>query len=140
MSIGRDIYCDSRLIIRKLEEQFPNSGLAAQTPEQKGIEKLLENWANDGGLFWRAASIMPSTMPQLSDPEWKKDRTQMTGRSWEPETMVAARKEGLAHVQNAFNLLETTFLADGRDFILGTEKPTLADIEGGFSARSHHHR
>jgi len=80
MTIGREVFCDTRLILSKLEERFPNSSLAAKTPEQKGIEKLLESWIIDGGIFWRAASCLPPTIPQLRDPEWKRDRTQMTGR------------------------------------------------------------
>jgi len=47
--------------------------------------------------------------------------------------MAAARKEGLTHIRHAFNMMETTFLADGREYILGTDKPTLADIEGTVS-------
>lgn len=35
MSIGRDIYCDTRLILQKLEEKFPNGALGASQPDQK---------------------------------------------------------------------------------------------------------
>ncbi len=46
------------------------------------------------------------------------------------ETSAALRPEALAEVRDAFTLLETTFLADGRDWVLGsTGGPTLADIE-----------
>ncbi len=43
------------------------------------------------------------------------------------------RPEALVEIRGAFELLEMTLLADGRDWILKTENPSLADIEGMFS-------
>lgn len=45
------------------------------------------------------------------------------------EAAAALRPEALNEIGNAMELLETTLLADGRDWILGTEGPSLADIE-----------
>jgi hypothetical protein len=38
----------------------------------------------------------------------------------------------LVDIKIAFEFLETTLLADGREWILKSEKPTLADIKGLF--------
>lgn len=47
------------------------------------------------------------------------------------EEVEKSRPEALAHIRHAFQELETGFLADGRQWILGdSEGPTLADIEG----------
>ncbi|KAK3065158.1 hypothetical protein LTS18_008016 [Coniosporium uncinatum] len=51
MAIGRDVYCDSRLIFHKLEELFPEGALGSKIPEIRGIEYLLDNWTGDGGPF-----------------------------------------------------------------------------------------
>jgi len=130
MAIGRDVYCDTRIILRKLETMFPDGALGAADPEQKAIERLLEAWQIEGGVFARAAQLLPSDMPLMKDPKFTKDRAEFTGRSWDPKHMEANRPEALAHIRNAFGLLETTLLADGRTWILKTDSPSLADIEG----------
>lgn len=129
MSIGADIYCDTRLQLRKLEEHFPDGALGATTPEHKAIERLLEKWAIEG-VFSRAAQLIPTETPMLSDPKFAKDRASFSGRSWSKADMIRARPEALSHMRDAFELLEGGILSDGRKWILNTEKPTLADIEG----------
>lgn len=74
MSIGRDIYIDTRLIISKLEALFPEGALAATNPWEAGFEAILEGWTIDGGLFWRSAGCIPLTAPLLQDEVWMKDR------------------------------------------------------------------
>jgi glutathione S-transferase len=130
MAIGRDIYCDSRIILRKLEERFPEGALGATTPEQQGIEKLFEIWNMEGGLFPRGSQLIPTDMPLLKDPKFTKDREDYNGRSWDKEQIAANRPEAVAAIRSAFSAMETTWLADGREWILKTEKPSLADIEG----------
>ena len=129
-SIGRDVYCDTWLILQKLEKHFPNGALGSSQSDGRALQKLLEIWTIDGGVFNRAAQLIPSSMPLLNDPKFTKDREDFSGRSWDKTQMEAFRPEALAHIRSAFDLLETTLLADGREWILKTEKPSLADIEG----------
>jgi len=129
MAIGRDIYCDSRIILRKLEELFPDNALGASTAEEKAIEKLFEIWNMEAGLFARGSQLIPTSMPLLNDPHFTKDREDYSGRSWSKEQIAANRPEALAVIRSAFNTLETTLLADGREWVLKTNQPTLADIE-----------
>jgi glutathione S-transferase len=131
MAIGRDIYNDTRLIIHKLEELFPSANqISATDADQKAIERLLESWAIDSGLFTKAAALMPSDLPIFKDPKFTKDREDFTGRDWSKGNIDRGRPEALVEIRSAFEFLETTLLADGRDWILKTERPTLADIEG----------
>lgn len=130
MSIGRDVYCDTRLIIQKLEDRFPNGALGSSQPDQKAIERLLESWTIDGGVFVRMAQAIPPEMPLMKDSKFTKDREDYTGTSWSQESVKSRRPEALAHIRAAFETLETGLLADGREWILKTEKPSLADIEG----------
>jgi len=60
LAIGRDVYCDTRLIIAKLEQLFPDGNLGSETAFGRGLEKLLETWTIDGGVFWRTAQLIPS--------------------------------------------------------------------------------
>ncbi|KIX10002.1 uncharacterized protein Z518_01083 [Rhinocladiella mackenziei CBS 650.93] len=129
MAVGRDVYCDSRIILRKLEEFFPDGALGASSAEEKAIEKLLEIWAIESGVFARASQLIPTSMPLLNDPKFTQDREDFSGRSWSKEQIAANRPEALAAIRSGFKFLETTLLADGREWVLKTEKPTLADIE-----------
>jgi glutathione S-transferase len=134
MAIGRDVYLDTRLIIEKLETLFPPSAehpaISATTNDQKALERLLSLWAIDAGIFVRASQLIPTNMPVLQDPKFTKDREQMSGRSWSAENLEKNRPEAIADIKSGVALLENTLLADGRDWVLGTEKPSLADIEG----------
>lgn len=124
------MYGDSRIILRKLEELFPDGAIGASQPEQRALQKLLEIWAVDGGAFNRASQLIPASMPLLNDPNFTKDREDFSGRSWEKSTIEANRPEALAHFRQTFDFLETTLLSDGREWVFQTEKPSLGDIEG----------
>jgi len=58
------------------------------------------------------------------------DRQGFCGREWTKDALDEGRAENSVFIRNYFNFLETTLLADDRDWVLKTEKPTLADIEG----------
>ncbi|KAF2793259.1 hypothetical protein K505DRAFT_306107 [Melanomma pulvis-pyrius CBS 109.77] len=133
MAIGKDIYCDSRLIISKLETLYPNSSMTPTSTAEAGIRKLLENWTIDGGIFGNCCKLLPYWTPNglLQDTKFLDDRQQlMGGRRMTAELMEAARPEGLQHMRQAFEILESTFLADGRKWILGGDSPTVADVDG----------
>lgn len=135
LSIGRDVYLDTRLILQKLEElpgiPAPRLG-AAEGTEQRGIERLLETLSIDGGVFLWAAALLPRSLSIFKDPDFLKDRADyLTGAGAGAilQQTPAARCEALSGIRSAFELLETTLLADGRDWILKTGGPSLADIE-----------
>lgn len=127
LSIGKDVYCDTRIILRKLEQFFPDGTLGANSPDGLAIQKLLEVWHVEGPLFSRGVGSMPSKA--FGAPDFQKDREQMTGRPWNREAMDKQRPEAHAYLQSVFKFFEN-LLADGRQWILSTEKPSLADIEG----------
>lgn len=53
----------------------------------------------------------------------------MSGKRLEASEMMKGRPEALAAMRQAFGVMESTFLADGRDWVLATERPTVADID-----------
>ena len=130
MSIGRDVYLDTRLQLRKLEE-LPVSApkLGASKGDEQAVERLLASLVVDGGVFSTAAALLPTDLPLLQDAAFQKDRTDFTGVEFNTERLQKARPELLTEFASVFELLETTLLADGRDWILKTKGPGLADIE-----------
>lgn len=131
MAIGKDIYIDSRLIISKLESLYPNSTLAVTNAEHAGLRRLFEHYS-DSALFNSAVKLMPywSSKSLVQNKTFLDDRQKlMGGRRMTAESMQAGRPEGLQNMREAFDLMENTFLADGRRWILGSEKPSVADID-----------
>jgi glutathione S-transferase len=132
MAVGGDVYCDSRCIISKLESLYPDSALSPSTPAEIGIRKLFESWTIDGGIFANAVKMMPywHEASFLSNEAFVDDRQKlMGGKRFTAEAMESGRPDGAQNLQQAFDMLETTFLADGRDWILNTQEPSLADID-----------
>ena len=68
LAIGRDVYNDTRLILRKLEELFPEAP-SISCAEHKAFERLLESWATDGGIFNRASQLIHVDSPLMIDPK-----------------------------------------------------------------------
>lgn len=85
----------------------------------------------DAGFSRRIVQLMPSDMLMWSDPAFIEDRADFAGSRGllTAEALAAARPEAINEVKSVFEFLETTLLADGREWILGTEGPSLADIE-----------
>lgn len=129
MAIGRDVYCDTSLILRKLEERHPKGKLGCSTGEQRAIEQLITKWITNAGIFALAARCIPPDSPVMKDPKFLKDRAEFSGRPWSNEAQRKGRPEALAGMREAYDLVETTLLSDGRDWLLGTGKPSLADVE-----------
>ncbi|KAF1831803.1 glutathione S-transferase [Decorospora gaudefroyi] len=131
LGLGNHIYCDSRFILSKLETLYPNSALAPPTPFDTGITNLFASWTADGGVFAAAVKMIPYWHEQsfLQNEAFVDDREKLFGRRFTPDTMARERPEGAQALLHAFELLERTFLADGRDWVLGTGRPSLADLE-----------
>ena len=104
--------------------------ISSSTRAGQAQELLLQQWVVDGGVFARAAQLIPSSMPLLRDPKFTKDREEYTGRPWSKEAIDRSRPEALVEIRAAFDMLETLLLADGKEWIAETEGPGLADIEG----------
>lgn len=128
LAIGRDIYCDTRLIIEKLEQLFPDSRLDSQDKFGQGVGKIFESWTIVGGPFLRTAQLIPENAPIISDQKWLEDRSEMSGRPFSLQALRENRPDGLAHARLYFDTFENYLLADGRKFILNTEEPTSTDI------------
>ena len=131
MSVGRDMYVDSRMILQRLEELFPPSAEhpALSTKETAGLAGLLNKFAVDAGVFARAVQTMPLHLPTLRNEKFMKDRAAFFGGRWDLQVVKEGRPDGLAHVRQCFDIAESLFV-DGRIWVGGTPDLTLADLEG----------
>ncbi|KAI0879022.1 glutathione S-transferase [Hypoxylon argillaceum] len=154
LSIGRDVYLDTRLILQKLEALYPPSaahpGLSRPKAEHAALEQLLSTRVIEGDLFKRAVECFP--VNAFADPAFLRDRAALygvdaakaeaagTALPLAPEAMRRRRPEALAVVGRWVRWLEEGLLADGRGWILdsasdgsgsgnGSAGPSLADIE-----------
>ncbi|KAF2642935.1 hypothetical protein P280DRAFT_547185 [Massarina eburnea CBS 473.64] len=134
MAIGKDILIDSRLIIAHLESLYPDSPLSPTSPSDHGLRALFENFGIDGGLFARCVQLLPYWNPGgfLQDEVFLDDRERLMGMRFTVEGMEKNRPDGVQHLRQVFELFETTFLEDGRRWVLGGEGPSLADLDAGW--------
>lgn len=131
--MGKDIYCDSLLILEKLEEWYNDSDhkpIGAKDATGKALEKLLEKWT-DVAVFVHAAAAIPSDLELVQDPQFQKDREELWGRPWTKAEQDRLRPSGLANLRTHMDFLEM-LLGDGRKWVLGASGPGLADIHGEF--------
>jgi len=128
VAIGRDIYCDTRLIIAKFETLFPDGALGARNAFERGVGRVLESWVIDAGPFQRAAGVLPTSSPLVQSEVWLKDRADGSGGKFTLKALKEGRPENLAHLRVYFDLIERDLLADGREYVFGTPQPSLGDV------------
>lgn len=134
LSIGRDFYCDTALILEKLEKLYPGSEMGGKSGQDKALIKLLQKWT-DLDVFSKAAECMPSEHPVFNDESFLKDREALWGRSWSKQRQAELRGEALQAMRDNFEFLET-MLGDGRPWVLESSSgPSLADINGESTAK-----
>ncbi|KAI8938303.1 hypothetical protein NX059_005955 [Plenodomus lindquistii] len=131
LAIGKDIYLDTRLVLRKLELLFPGTAnsptLGATKPQDAFLQNLLQRYIIEGPVFGTVAGLVPAGV--AADTTFIKDRAGFLGRTWAKEELEEGRGDCIAYVKGLCGLFEETVFSDGRKWVLGGEKPSLADIE-----------
>ena len=124
MQIGADIYCDTQLIMLEIDKRLPAPPLLPKGHE--GEARAITMWI-DRLIFSPAVGVVMSQIPIEGrfGEAFKKDRSEFSGRSFDPERMRAALPMVRDQTYALLSLAET-MLADGRKFLLGAE-PCLAD-------------
>ena len=131
MAIGRDVYIDTRLMLRKLETLYPEGRLGSSNSFEQGFEDMLEKFVIDGGPFVRTSGCIPVSAPFISDKVWMKDRFDGSGGMFTREMLVENRNWCISQLRLYFGMLEK-ILADGRDWILNGSRPGLAEVHAGW--------
>jgi glutathione S-transferase len=141
LSVGADVYLDSRLIIEKLNQLYPSTAATSHqtvTTEARATESLLSKWTtNSGEIFAASIAIIPSDNQGFANPELLRDRKELMGTdNVNPERRAASRPEAILVMRRAFDFVENTLLADGREWVLGNEGgPSMADLEACWPLR-----
>ena len=121
MQIGADIYCDTQLIMLELDKRLPAPGLLPKGRE--GEARAITMWA-DRNIFGPAVGVVMSQIPIEGrfGETFKKDRSEFSGRSFDPERLRAALPM-MRDQTYALLSLARTMLSDGRKFLLGQNLP-----------------
>lgn len=124
MQVGADIYCDTQLIMLELDRRLPTPPLLPKGRE--GEARAITMWI-DRLIFSPAVGVVMSQIPIEGrfGEAFKKDRSEFSGRSFDPERLRAALPLVRDQTYALLSLAET-MLTDGRKFLLGAE-PCLAD-------------
>jgi len=139
LAIGNDVYCDSSLIVSVLERTFPPSeGYPTLFPKRKGsmtadtgLVKSLSMFYVDRLLYNLGAFSYPyEKLPDV----FVKDRNEHFGPGGALDLldMVPRRKEFAGTLSSHLDLIEEQ-VSDGREWLLDTELPGLADISVHFT-------
>jgi glutathione S-transferase len=122
MQIGADIYCDTQLIMLEIEKHSPTPPLLP--PGKEGEARALAMWI-DRNIFWAAVGIVMGAIGDKLPEAFHKDRSEFSGRSFEPAKLKAAAPIA-AQQTYAQLVLAEEMLGDGRAYLLGAA-PSLAD-------------
>lgn len=114
MQIGADIYCDTALILRKIEALHPQPSLYPGGSE--GLVSALTWWA-DKTLFWPALGVVAATIGHRIPADFVAERKAF-GFPLAPEDVRPVLHRHLQQGTAHFDWL-AAMLADGRAFLLG---------------------
>ncbi|KAF2680376.1 hypothetical protein K458DRAFT_407391 [Lentithecium fluviatile CBS 122367] len=134
LAIGREIYCDTSLIIEALEHFFPvKDGWGSVYPAceglgsswtYKGIARGFASFWVDRPLFRVTTGLIP---PSVWRSDFGTDRSQLIGHKLDPEKLAKKIPLNLSNLDLHLSLLEPSF-RDSTKWVLPTKTPSLADI------------
>ena len=128
MQIGADIFCDSTMILRVLEERFPLPGI--ELPGHEGISSVVGSWA-DGKWFQTSVGIIFGAIGDKVPEAFKKDREKLSGRPFDTDAMKAVapmlRDQWRAQLDWVERRLQGGHGAGGGQWLIGM-KPGLVDV------------
>lgn len=122
MQVDADIYCDTQLIMLEIDKRVPAPPLLP--PGKEGEARALAMWI-DRNIFWAAVGVVMGAIGDKLPEAFHKDRSEFSGRSFEPARLKAAAPMALQQTYAQLVLAEE-MLADGRPYLLGAT-PSLAD-------------
>ena len=122
MQIGADIYCDTLLILRKIEALYPEPTL--YPGGSMGLSTALAWWV-DKSLFWNALGVLADTLGPRIPSDFVAERKAFgfpLGAEDVKPVLHRHLQQGVAHLDWL-----TDMMADGRPFLLG-DTLSVADL------------
>lgn len=128
LQIGADVYCDTAIILRELENrsQMP----ALRLPGHEGIGAMVGAWA-DGKWFQTSVGVIFGTLGAAVPEAFRADREKLTGRPFDVEAMGRAapmlRDQWRAQLMWIEERLQGGTGAGAGNYIVST-KPGIVDV------------
>ena len=131
--IGRDVYCDTSIILEALEHFFqPSQGYGSIYPQARDgrtYRPLIRGFASywtDRPLFRVTTGLIPNRVWRTS---FGADRSSLIGHKLDPDKLGKKVPQNLSGLDLHLSVLEPLFKdRDDGPWILSTDKPSLADI------------
>ncbi|KAF7453120.1 Glutathione s-transferase like protein [Pyrenophora tritici-repentis] len=132
LAIGREIYCDTSLIIEALEHFFPAvQGWGTVYPKVEGVDGWMyrglvrgfTSFWTDKPLFRATTGLIP---PSVWSTDFGKDRAQLIGHALSPAKLGSKINQNLSNLDLHLSLLEPMF--GSGTWAIPTNTPSLADI------------
>ena len=120
LQIGADVYCDTKVIARRLEEEAPRPTL--YPPGSAALERALSLWGEQLFMALVTLALASGTFPD----DFVADRRKMVPGGFDAEQARAVMPSRLDLIRAHLDLLEAQ-LADERPFVLGAAA-SLADF------------
>ncbi len=125
MQIGADIFCDTQIILREIEQRCPEPAL--YPAENEGLVQSLAMWT-DRLFFQTTVGLVFGTIGDMVPDAFKKDREQLSGGPFNTDAM----KQGVPMMKDQWRAQAAWLnaqLSDGKPFLLG-DNVSLADVHG----------
>ncbi len=125
MQIGADVYCDSQLIVREIDNRFPEPTLFSGG--RRGMPFALGLWA-DQAFLKASMGLVNANFGETYTEDYKRDRARLRGRPFDLKE-IKRRQPWFKDQWRAFAAWLEDHLSDGKSWIMG-DAPGLADING----------
>lgn len=132
--IGREVYCDTSIILEALEHHFPSSqgygSLYPTTQDGRTYRSLIRGFASywtDRPLFRVTTGLIPGWVWRTNFGE---DRSGLIGHKLDADKLESKIPQNLSGLDLQLSILEPLFAETNkqRQWVLSTEKPSLADV------------
>ncbi|KAK5125978.1 hypothetical protein LTR85_011333 [Meristemomyces frigidus] len=132
LAIGKEVYCDTSLIVEALEHFFPESeGYQTMYPEAadgRSYRPMIRGFASywtDRPLFRVTTGLIPASVWRTS---FGQDRAGLIGHKLDAEKLEKKVPENLSRLDMQLSMLEPMFDNKDGPWIFSTSSPSLADI------------
>ncbi len=132
LAMGREVYCDTSLIIEALEHFFPESEgyqslypLAADGRNYRALIRGFASYWTDRPLFRITCGLMPASIWRSS---FGRDREGLIGHKIDAEKLEKKLPENLSRLDQQLSMIEPLFENQNGGFVFSTPAPSLADI------------
>lgn len=128
--IGRELYCDTSLIIEALEHYFPSPAHSTIYPQSspwdyRPLARGFASFWTDKPLFRTTTGLIPHT---VWESQFGTDRAQLIGHKLDPKKLKAKVPQNLAAFDLHLSLLEPAFVGPDAKWVFQTETPSLGDV------------